>query len=95
MWDFVGIVRNNERLLRAERRISILQEEIQNHYTKHRITNDMLELRNLALVSELIISCALKRKESRGLHFTLDYPNLNHDPIDTILNPTKAEQHQI
>lgn len=87
MWDFVGIVRNNERLQRAERRIKILQQEVQDYYIKHRVTKDMLELRNLVLVSELIIRCALKRKESRGLHFTLDYPRLAHKAVDTILNP--------
>lgn len=87
MWNFVGIVRNDERLQRAERRIKLLQEEVQNYYIKHRVTKDMLELRNLALVSELIISCALARKESRGLHFTLDYPELAAEPTDTILDP--------
>lgn len=87
MWDFVGIVRNNERLQRAERRIKILRAEVQDYYIKHRVTKDMLELRNLVLVSELIITCALQRKESRGLHFTLDYPELGVNPTDTILNP--------
>ena len=88
MWDFVGIVRNDERLSRAERRINILREEVQDYYIKHRVTKDMLELRNLALVSELIIACAIQRKESRGLHFTLDYPDLVANPTDTILNPS-------
>ncbi|PCI76025.1 MAG: L-aspartate oxidase [SAR86 cluster bacterium] len=87
MWDFVGIVRNNERLQRAERRINILREEVQDYYIKHRVTKDMLELRNLALVSKLIIACAIQRKESRGLHFTLDYPEQAANPTDTILNP--------
>ncbi len=91
MWDFVGIVRNDERLLRAERRIKILQEEVQDYYIKHRVTKDMLELRNLVLVSELIIACALRRKESRGLHFTLDYPNLDHNAVDSILNPAAVD----
>ena len=87
MWDFVGIVRNDERLQRAERRINILRDEVQDYYIKHRVTKDMLELRNLVLVSELIIACAIQRKESRGLHFTLDYPELTANPTDTILNP--------
>ena len=87
MWDFVGIVRNNERLRRAEKRIELLQQEVQDYYIKHRVTNDMLELRNLVLVSGLIISCALQRKESRGLHFTLDYPQLDDEAQDTILEP--------
>lgn len=87
MWDFVGIVRNDERLQRAERRINILREEVQDYYIKHRVTKDMLELRNLTLVSELIIACAIQRKESRGLHFTLDYPEPLANPEDTVLDP--------
>ena len=88
MWDFVGIVRNDERLHRAERRINNLREEVQGYYIKHRVTKDMLELRNLALVSKLIIACAIRRKESRGLHFTLDYPQPQANPTDTILDPS-------
>jgi L-aspartate oxidase len=91
MWDFVGIVRNNERLQRAERRIRILRDEVQDYYTKNRVTKDMLELRNLVLVSELIIACSIQRKESRGLHFTLDYPQLDPDPVDTVLTPSSFE----
>jgi len=91
MWDFVGIVRNDERLHRAERRIAILGEEVQDYYIKHRVTKDMLELRNLALVAELIIACAIQRKESRGLHFTLDYPELAATPKDTILSPQSSD----
>ena len=87
MWDFVGIVRNDERLHRAERRIKLLREEVQSYYSKHRVTKDMLELRNLALVAELIIACAIARKESRGLHFTQDYTELEETPSDTILEP--------
>lgn len=87
MWDYVGIVRNSERLHRAERRMDLLQQEVQGYYIKHRVTNDLLELRNLALVSGLIIASALQRKESRGLHFTLDYPQLNAQARDTILEP--------
>jgi L-aspartate oxidase len=87
MWDFVGIVRNSDRLQRAERRINLLADEIQEYYSKTRVSNDMLELRNLALVSSLIIRCALQRKESRGLHYTLDYPELDDRATDTILDP--------
>lgn len=87
MWDYVGIVRNSERLHRAQRRIELLQQEVQDYYTRHRVTKDLLELRNLALVAGLIIDCALQRKESRGLHFTLDYPQLNDEAQDTILVP--------
>lgn len=92
MWDFVGIVRNDERLLRAQRRIRILRDEVQDYYIKHRVTKDMLELRNLVLVSELIIACAIRRKESRGLHFTLDYPDLAGEALDTVLDPASFDQ---
>lgn len=87
MWDFVGIVRNNERLQRALRRIEIIEAEVQDYYKRHRVTKDLLELRNLALVSRLIIRSALLRKESRGLHFTQDYPEISTMAVDTILQP--------
>ena len=87
MWDFVGIVRNDKRLQRAQRRIEIIEQEVQDYYKRHRVTKDLLELRNLALVSRLIITSALQRKESRGLHFTLDYPELAEAAVDTILSP--------
>jgi L-aspartate oxidase len=87
MWDFVGIVRNDERLIRAKKRINLLQEEVIDYYRRHRVTNDLLELRNLVLVSSLIIDSALSRKESRGLHFTLDYPDLAVQAEDTHLSP--------
>ena len=73
----------------ADRRIKLLREEVRDHYIKHKVTNDNLELRNLALVSELIISCALQREESRGLHFNLDYPESAPKAKDTILSPEK------
>ncbi|MEX2468929.1 MAG: L-aspartate oxidase [Pseudohongiellaceae bacterium] len=87
MWDFVGIVRTSRRLHRAESRIRLLRAEIRDYYVRHRVTNDNLELRNLALVADLIITCALRREESRGLHFTLDYPELAAEARDTILAP--------
>ncbi len=87
MWDYVGIVRSDERLYKAQRRLRLLQQEIADYYSQYRISNDLLELRNLADIAELIISSALHRKESRGLHYTLDYPELDdtHPPQNTIM----------
>ncbi|GAB4249171.1 MAG: L-aspartate oxidase [Candidatus Methylacidiphilales bacterium] len=86
MWDYVGIVRSNKRLRRARARIQALQHEIQEYYWDFKVTPDLLELRNLALVSGLIVECALARRESRGLHWTLDYPDLLPEPLDTIVS---------
>ena len=91
MWNFVGIVRSSKRLKMAERRIGVLREEIRDYYRRNKVTNDNLELRNIALVAELIINCALHRRESRGLHYTIDYPESLKETKDTVLRPIKSK----
>ncbi len=87
MWDYVGIVRTNKRLDRAAHRIALLQDEIQEFYAHFHVTRDLLELRNLVQVADLIVRSAQARHESRGLHFSRDYPNLLDQALPTILSP--------
>ncbi len=88
MWDYVGIVRTTKRLQRAKHRVDMLHSEIREFYSNYRVTNDLLELRNLVTVADLIICAALQRRESRGLHYTLDFPGQLPEAQDTILTPT-------
>jgi len=89
MWDYVGIVRTDKRLQRARRRIHLLHQEILEYYGNYRISRDLLELRNLIQVADLIVQSAIQRKESRGLHYTLDYPNQQPIARDTYLVPPR------
>lgn len=87
MWDYVGIVRTDKRLQRATHRVNLLKQEILEYYGNFKVSNDLIELRNLVQIAELIIRCALSRKESRGLHYTLDYPESLEEAKDTLLVP--------
>ena len=90
MWDYVGIVRTNKRLERAQHRVKLLREEIHDYYRNFRINSDLIELRNLTQVAELIIRSAQERRESRGLHYSRDYPQLAAQARDTVLTPDIA-----
>jgi L-aspartate oxidase len=87
MWNYVGIVRTTKRLERARNRIDLLAQEIQDYYGSFRVTTDLVELRNLHQCADLIVRSALARHESRGLHFTLDYPETDPLARDTVLVP--------
>lgn len=89
MWNFVGIVRTTKRLERAQHRITLLKEEINEYYANFRITRDLLELRNLVEVASLIVSSAMARRESRGLHYSLDFPDTLPKAVPTVLAPER------
>lgn len=88
MWDYVGIVRTTKRLMRAGKRLRNLSEEVRDFYWRHKLTAELIELRSLVLVASMIVDCALSRQESRGLHYTLDYPQKKEDNqvVDTVLD---------
>jgi len=91
MWDYVGIVRTSKRLSRAMNRIELLKREIDEYYGNFRITHNLIELRNLVTVAELIVRSAMERKESRGLHYILDYPDLiEGEPGNTVLTSNQG-----
>jgi L-aspartate oxidase len=92
MWDYVGIVRTDKRLQRALRRIDLLKQEVHEYYSHYRVSNDLIELRNLIHIAELIVRSALARQESRGLHFNLDHPAMLDHAVDTILFPGYVDQ---
>jgi L-aspartate oxidase len=89
MWNFVGIVRTSKRLERAQHRLAVLKEEIDEYYANFRITRDLLELRNLVEVASLIVRSAKSRRESRGLHYSLDYPDTLPKALPTVLSPKR------
>jgi len=93
MWDYVGIVRTNKRLQRARHRIRLLAREIDEFYSNFRVSNDLIELRNLVVTAGLIVDCALKRHESRGLHYSRDYPVTLPRARDTVLTPPRFRRY--
>lgn len=94
MWNYVGIVRTTKRLERALHRIEMLKKEITEYYQDYQVSKNLIELRNLVLVSEMIVRCAMQRKESRGLHYTLDYPEQLPELRKTVLIPPSFEVEQ-
>ena len=88
MWNYVGIVRTTKRLLRAKTRIELLRREVDQYYWDFHVTQDIIELRNVVEIANLIVNCALARKESRGAHFTSDYPDKSTSKRDTLIQKT-------
>ncbi len=91
MWSYVGIVRTNKRLQRAQHRIDLLHEEINEYYANFHVSTDLLELRNLVCTADLIVRSAMLRHESRGLHYSRDFPDTLPQGVDTILARTQTE----
>ena len=89
MWGYVGIVRTTKRLQRAQHRIRLLEKEIHDYYANFRVCHDLIELRNLVVTADLIIRCALKRRESRGLHFSRDYPDMLPQARNTVIRKSR------
>jgi len=87
MWDYVGIVRTRKRLARAQHRIKLLTDEINEYYASFRVSSDLIELRNLVMTADLIVRCAMLRHESRGLHYSLDYPQTSPIAVNSVLTP--------